>query len=155
MGRGKRDQVANTGKPGRRGMKCATRGLSAGRAQAVRAAHPRPTAAARPLAKRSSPLSCRAARGTYNTDFASTLEYKRHDNDVGSPEYQIARLSTRIKQLTEHLKEHKTDHATRRGLMALLNRRNTLLQYLFRTDRATYTSTIQSLGIRSRLQDKI
>ena len=103
----------------------------------------------------SSPLSCRAARGTYNTDFASTLEYKRHDNDVGSPEYQIARLSTRIKQLTEHLKVHTTDHATRRGLMALLNQRNKLLKYLFRTDRPAYTSTIESLGIRSRLMDEL
>ena len=103
----------------------------------------------------SSSLSCRAARGTYNTDFASTLEYKRHDNDVGSPEYQIARLSTRIKQLTEHLKEHTTDHATRRGLMALLNQRNKLLKYLFRTDRPTYTSTIETLGIRSRLVDEL
>ena len=52
----------------------------------------------------------------------------RRDKDVGSSEYQIARISTRIKQLTEHLKEHKTDHATRRGLMALLNKRNKLLQ---------------------------
>ncbi|QDZ25974.1 ribosomal protein S15 [Chloropicon primus] len=122
------------------------------------AAVARPVQRVRPLhgsVSGSGSVCVHAARGTYNTDFSSTLEYKRHDKDVGSSEYQIARLSTRIKQLTEHLKEHKTDHATRRGLMALLSRRNTLLQYLFRTDRATYTSTIQSLGIRSRLQDKI
>merc|ERR1711924_57323 len=53
------------------------------------------------------------------------------------------------------LKEHKTDHATRRGLMALLNQRNKLLKYLFRTDRPAYTSTIESLGIRSRLVDEL
>merc|ERR1712176_5823 len=106
-------------------------------------------------AQRWSNLSCQAGKGTYNTDFSSTLEYKRHEKDVGSSEYQIARLTTRITQLTDHLKEHKRDHATRRGLMAMLNRRNTLLQYLFKNDRPTYTATIKSLGIRSRLTDKI
>merc|ERR1712176_800902 len=99
--------------------------------------------------------SCKAARGTYNTDYSGTEDFKRHDKDVGSSEYQIARISTRIKQLTEHLKEHKTDHATRRGLMALLNKRNKLLQYLFQNDRKTYTNTIQALGIRSRLTDTL
>jgi small subunit ribosomal protein S15 len=100
-------------------------------------------------------VGCQARKGTYNTDFSGTLEYKRHDQDVGSSEYQIARLTTRITQLTAHLKEHKKDHATRRGLMAMLNRRNTLLQYLFKNDRPTYTATIQNLGIRSRLTDKL
>mmetsp|Transcript_12960 Transcript_12960/g.24540 ORF Transcript_12960/g.24540 Transcript_12960/m.24540 type:complete len:142 (+) Transcript_12960:1773-2198(+) len=99
--------------------------------------------------------SCKAARGTYNTDYSGTEDFMRHDKDVGSSEYQIARISTRIKQLTEHLKEHKTDHATRRGLMALLNKRNKLLQYLFQNDRKTYTNTIQALGIRSRLTDTL
>merc|ERR1712203_340897 len=95
-------------------------------------------------------IACRAARGTYNTDYAGVEDFMRHEKDVGSSEYQIARISTRIKQLTEHLKEHKTDHATRRGLMSLLNKRNTLLKYLFNNDRKTYTATIESLGIRSR-----
>ena len=103
----------------------------------------------------SSNVACRAARGTYNTDYAGVEDFMRHEKDVGSSEYQIARLSTRIKQLTEHLKEHKTDHATRRGLMSLLNKRNTLLKYLFNNDRKTYTATIESLGIRSRLADEL
>ena len=100
-------------------------------------------------------IACRAARGTYNTDYAGVEDFMRHEKDVGSSEYQIARISTRIKQLTEHLKEHKTDHATRRGLMSLLNKRNTLLKYLFNNDRKTYTATIESLGIRSRLADEL
>merc|ERR1711934_511766 len=100
-------------------------------------------------------IACRAARGTYNTDYAGVEDFMRHEKDVGSSEYQIARISTRIKQLTEHLKEHKTDHATRRGLMSLLNERNTLLKYLFNNDRKTYTATIESLGIRSRLADEL
>ena len=103
----------------------------------------------------SSNVACRAARGTYNTDYAGVEDFMCHEKDVGSSEYQIARLSTRIKQLTEHLKEHKTDHATRRGLMSLLNKRNTLLKYLFNNDRKTYTATIESLGIRSRLADEL
>uniref|UniRef100_A0A7S2Z1K2 30S ribosomal protein S15 n=1 Tax=Chloropicon laureae TaxID=464258 RepID=A0A7S2Z1K2_9CHLO len=136
-------------------MRTTARGLAATRATAPAAAR----VSARALARRSNTntrsLVCRGAKGTYNTSYAGTEEYKRHDGDVGSSEYQIARLSTRIKQLTEHLKTHKTDHATRRGLMALLNQRNTLLQYLFKNDRATYTATIEGLGIRSRLADKL
>merc|ERR1712188_308896 len=50
--------------------------------------------------------SCKAARGTYNTDYSGTEDFMRHEKDVGSSECQIARISTRIKQLTEHLKEH-------------------------------------------------
>ncbi|WZN67209.1 ribosomal protein S15 [Chloropicon roscoffensis] len=136
-------------------MKCIARGgtCTARKACATRATRARiaPTSHSRV----SSNVACRAARGTYNTDYAGVEDFMRHDKDVGSSEYQIARISTRIKQLTEHLKEHKTDHATRRGLMSLLNKRNTLLKYLFNNDRKTYTATIESLGIRSRLADEL
>mmetsp|Transcript_33 Transcript_33/g.139 ORF Transcript_33/g.139 Transcript_33/m.139 type:complete len:137 (-) Transcript_33:53-463(-) len=134
-------------------MKCIARGgtCTARKACATRATRARVATHSRV----SSNVACRAARGTYNTDYAGVEDFMRHEKDVGSSEYQIARLSTRIKQLTEHLKEHKTDHATRRGLMSLLNKRNTLLKYLFNNDRKTYTATIESLGIRSRLADEL
>lgn len=75
-------------------------------------------------------------------------EFQRHDKDGGSPEVQIAILTSRIKSLTEHLREHKQDHGSRRGLLMLVGRRNRLLRYLARTNRETYLNTIQRLGLR-------
>ncbi len=75
-------------------------------------------------------------------------EHKLHDSDTGSPEVQIALLSDRISHLTEHLKTHKGDHHTRRGLMKLIGRRRRLLDYLRANDVERYRSIIAKLGIR-------
>ena len=75
-------------------------------------------------------------------------EYATHEGDTGSPEVQIALLTQRIKDLTEHLKGHKHDHHSRRGLLILVGQRRRLLQYLQRTDITRYRSIIERLGIR-------
>ena len=75
-------------------------------------------------------------------------EYATHEGDTGSPEVQIAVLSRRISDLTEHLKMHKHDHHTRRGLMALVGRRRRMLDYLRRTDITRYRALIERLGLR-------
>ena len=75
-------------------------------------------------------------------------EYATHEGDTGSPEVQIAVLSRRIKDLTEHLKEHKHDHHSRRGLLLLVGQRRRLLCYLQDIDIARYRSLIERLGLR-------
>ena len=75
-------------------------------------------------------------------------EYATSDGDTGSPEVQVAMLTKRIKDLTEHLKEHKHDHHSRRGLLLLVGQRRRLLQYLQRTDITRYRSLIERLGLR-------
>ena len=75
-------------------------------------------------------------------------EYATHPGDTGSPEVQVAVLTKRIKDLTEHLKEHKHDHHTRRGLLLLVGRRRNLLNYLQRVDIERYRSLIERLGLR-------
>ncbi|ALD63361.1 30S ribosomal protein S15 [Glutamicibacter soli] len=74
--------------------------------------------------------------------------YATHEGDTGSPEVQIAVMSRRISDLTEHLKMHKHDHHTRRGLMALVGRRRRMLGYLKNTDIERYRSLIERLGLR-------
>lgn len=75
-------------------------------------------------------------------------EYATHEGDTGSPEVQIAVLSRRISDLTEHLKMHKHDHHTRRGLMAMVGRRKRMLAYLADTDIDRYRKLIERLGLR-------
>ncbi len=75
-------------------------------------------------------------------------EYKLHDGDTGSPEVQIAILSARINHLTEHLKIHKKDHHSRRGLLVMVGQRRGLLNYLMNNDIERYRSIIKRLGIR-------
>ena len=75
-------------------------------------------------------------------------EYGTNESDTGSPEVQVAMLTQRIKDLTEHLKEHKHDHHSRRGLLLLVGQRRRLLQYLQRTDITRYRSLIERLGLR-------
>jgi len=75
-------------------------------------------------------------------------EYATHPGDTGSPEVQIAVLSKRIKDLTEHLKTHKHDHHSRRGLLLLVGQRRRLLGYLQGVDIARYRSLIERLGLR-------
>ena len=75
-------------------------------------------------------------------------EYRIGDRDTGSPEVQVALLTTRILELTEHLKANKKDHASRRGLLKMVGRRASLLSYLTRTDRTRYKKIIARLGLR-------
>lgn len=75
-------------------------------------------------------------------------DFQRHDKDAGSPEIQIALLTTRIGELTEHLRDHKHDHTSRRGLLKMVGKRNRLLKYLSRTNRDAYQGTIKRLGLR-------
>ena len=77
-------------------------------------------------------------------------EFQRGDEDTGSPEVQIAILTTRINGLTEHMRTHKKDYASRRGLLALVSRRRRLLDYLKRTDPQRYLDIIQRLKIRKK-----
>ena len=75
-------------------------------------------------------------------------EYATHEGDTGSPEVQIALLSRRIKDLTEHFQTHKHDHHSRRGLMLLVGQRRRLLDYLTAVDIERYRSLIERLGLR-------
>jgi small subunit ribosomal protein S15 len=74
--------------------------------------------------------------------------FSRGEQDTGSTEVQIALLTSRITDLTEHFKTHKKDHASRRGLLMLVSKRSSLLKYLRRTDRKRYLDVIGRLGIR-------
>ena len=74
--------------------------------------------------------------------------YATHEGDTGSPEVQVALLTKRIADLTEHLKEHKHDHHSRRGLLPLVGQRRRLLGYLADVDIARYRSLIERLGLR-------
>ena len=75
-------------------------------------------------------------------------EYATTEGDTGSPEVQIAMLTKRIKDLTEHLKEHKHDHHSRRGLLLLVGQRRRLLKYIQKTDITRYRQLIERLGLR-------
>lgn len=75
-------------------------------------------------------------------------DYRQHDSDTGSPEVQIAVLSERIKNLTEHFKTHKKDHHSRRGLLKLVNKRRRLLEYLRKNQINRYRDIITRLGLR-------
>ncbi len=83
-----------------------------------------------------------ATKAEIMTEFATV------DGDTGSPEVQVAMLTRRIKDLTEHLKEHKHDHHSRRGLLLLVGQRRRLLQYLAKKDITRYRSLIERLGLR-------
>ena len=75
-------------------------------------------------------------------------QYRRKNTDTGSPEVQIALLTARITELTEHLRAHKKDHASRRGLLMMVSKRSGLLTYLRNTDRNRYLTVINRLGLR-------
>ncbi|MBP0990388.1 MAG: 30S ribosomal protein S15 [Oscillospiraceae bacterium] len=79
---------------------------------------------------------------------AIIAENKTHDNDTGSPEVQIAILTKRINDLTEHLKVHQKDHHSRRGLLKMVGRRRNLLAYLQKKDIERYRSIVAKLGLR-------
>jgi small subunit ribosomal protein S15 len=75
-------------------------------------------------------------------------DFRRDDSDTGSPDVQIALLTKRIDELTEHLKVHKKDHHSRRGLLRMVGRRRRLLEYMKRTDIDKYRALIERLGLR-------
>lgn len=75
-------------------------------------------------------------------------EYRTHEEDTGSPEVQVAVLSKRISHLTEHLREHKHDYHSRRGLLQMVGKRRRLLKYLQKNDVERYRSLIARLGLR-------
>ncbi|AVM65448.1 MULTISPECIES: 30S ribosomal protein S15 [Dietzia] len=79
---------------------------------------------------------------------AVLAEYGVHETDTGSPEAQVALLTRRIQQLTEHLKTHQHDHHSRRGLLLLVGRRRRLLKYIAKVDIARYRALIERLGLR-------
>jgi small subunit ribosomal protein S15 len=78
-------------------------------------------------------------------------ENKTHETDTGSPEVQVALLTARINQLTEHLKAHKKDFHSRRGLMMMVGRRRRMLSYLSSRDINRYRALVAKLGIRSKI----
>ena len=75
-------------------------------------------------------------------------EYRAHDTDTGSPEVQVALLTERINELTEHLRHHKKDHSTRRGLLKMVGKRSCMLKYLMREDQARYRRIVEALKLR-------
>ena len=75
-------------------------------------------------------------------------EYETHEGDTGSPEVQIALLTTRINELTEHLKEHPKDFSSRRGLLKMVGNRSSLLKYISKRDVDRYRQIINKLGLR-------
>mgnify|MGYP001549128537 FL=1 len=75
-------------------------------------------------------------------------EFKRSENDTGSPEVQVALLTARIQHLTDHFKKHKHDHHSRRGLLRMVNQRRSLLDYLKKTEIQRYRDLIERLGLR-------
>jgi len=75
-------------------------------------------------------------------------DYAVHEGDTGSPEVQIALLTERILHLTEHLKDRKKDHSSRRGLLRMVGRRNSLLKYLQNNDFTRYQAVVKRLGLR-------
>ena len=86
---------------------------------------------------------------TTEAKLAVIKEYATHEGDTGSPEVQVAILTSRIQYLTDHLKEHKKDHHSRRGLLKLVGQRRNMLDYLRRKDIERYRSLIERLGLRT------
>jgi len=75
-------------------------------------------------------------------------DFHVHETDTGSPDIQVAMLTARITELTEHLNEHKHDYSTRRGLIAMVSRRRKLLRYLYRTQPERYAAVISRLSLK-------
>ena len=85
---------------------------------------------------------------TMATKGATIAQHKIHDSDTGSPEVQIALMTERITHLTEHLKTHKKDHHSRRGLLMLVGRRRRMLDYVKGIDVERYRKIVKDLGLR-------
>lgn len=78
-------------------------------------------------------------------------KFARAEGDTGSPEVQIAILTTRITELTDHLRTHKKDHHSRRGLIGMVNNRNSLLKFLRKSSHERYTALVSALNLRAKL----
>ena len=85
---------------------------------------------------------------TKDSKSALITEYRRAETDTGSPEVQVAILTTRIQELTEHLRTHASDHHSRRGLLQMVGKRRRLLEYLKREDIERYRALVGRLGLR-------
>lgn len=93
---------------------------------------------------------------TFQLKLAEVREqYRRHDTDTGSPEYQVASMTERISYLTKHLQANPKDFSTRRGLVALVNKRRRMLNYLFTEDVDRYMGLVASLGIRHKAPGRV
>ncbi|GFR51034.1 hypothetical protein Agub_g13362 [Astrephomene gubernaculifera] len=92
---------------------------------------------------------CNSFKNLENIDLSKVPAYQRHAADTGSSEVQVARLSARIAQLSKHLMKNRKDFSARRGLEAVIAQRKSLLQYLYKQDRALYDKMVSSFGIRS------
>jgi small subunit ribosomal protein S15 len=82
-------------------------------------------------------------------------EHRRHENDTGSPEFQVAGMTERINYLTKHLQNNPKDFSTRRGLVAMVNKRRRLLNWLSKEDEQRYSSLVQALGIRHKAPGRV
>ena len=82
-------------------------------------------------------------------------QHRRHEKDTGSPEFQVAGMTERISYLTQHLQKHPKDFSTRRGLVAMVNKRRRLLNFLYREDEDRYVSIVSSLGIRHKAPGRV
>jgi small subunit ribosomal protein S15 len=101
------------------------------------------------ISRFSTPLFKERSMAVTTADKAQVVkDYQRGANDTGSPEVQVALLTTRINQLTDHFKSHAKDHHSRRGLLKMVSRRRKLLDYLKRTNLASYKTLIERLGLR-------
>jgi small subunit ribosomal protein S15 len=89
-----------------------------------------------------------------NTDKSQVAQFQRHDTDCGSMEVQVAQLQARVSQLTEHLKENRKDHSSRRALLTVLGRRNRFLKYMYDNDRPKYFEIISPLPIRAKNKEE-
>jgi small subunit ribosomal protein S15 len=92
---------------------------------------------------------CKGGKNMLKEEKTAVIQqYAMHEGDTGSPEVQIAILTTRINSLTEHLKAHKKDHHSRRGLLKMVGQRRSMLNYLMKSDITRYRTIIEKLGIR-------
>lgn len=82
------------------------------------------------------------------TKLTTIREHQKHEDDTGSPEVQVALMTARINHLTEHLKTHRKDHASRLGLLRLVGQRRRMLRYVQNQDVARYRAIVQKLGLR-------
>eukprot|EP00873_Tetraselmis_striata_P028677 jgi/Tetstr1/448941/TSEL_036167.t1 len=109
------------------------------------------TRVALPVAAPRTALSVSARYRGKGTDLSKVEAFQSSPNDTGSTAVQVARLSARVIQLTEHLKVHKKDYATQRGLLTILGQRKSLLKYLYNTDKDLYMRVVSELNIRDKL----